>query len=62
MFATAKRGTELASGRSSATLFAERIPVVATGAAFFMIVLDTSVVNLGLAHIETKLNADLGTL
>ena len=40
----------------------EWMPIVATGAAFFMIVLDTSVVNLALAHIGTELNAGLTTL
>jgi MFS transporter, DHA2 family, methylenomycin A resistance protein len=38
------------------------IPAVATGAAFFMIVLDTSIVNLALARIGTELNCGLATL
>jgi DHA2 family methylenomycin A resistance protein-like MFS transporter len=36
--------------------------VVATGAAFFMIVLDISIVNLALARIGTELNSSLATL
>ena len=44
------------------TFLAGWIPAVATGAAFFMIVLDTSIVNLALAAIGTELNADLATL
>jgi MFS transporter, DHA2 family, methylenomycin A resistance protein len=51
-----------ASRPCSATFFAEWLPVVATGAAFFMIVLDTSVVNLALARIGTELNSGLATL
>jgi len=35
--------------------------VVATGAAFFMIVLDTSIVNLALARIGTEFNSSLAT-
>jgi MFS transporter, DHA2 family, methylenomycin A resistance protein len=38
------------------------MPVVATGAAFFMIVLDTSVVNLALSHIGSELKSSLATL
>jgi MFS transporter, DHA2 family, methylenomycin A resistance protein len=41
---------------------ADMIPVVATGAAFFMIVLDTSIVNLALARIGSELNSGLATL
>src|SRR5271166_4215270 len=37
------------------TFFTAWIPVVATGAAFFMIILDTSIVNLALASIGTAL-------
>ena len=44
------------------TFFTDWIPVVATGAAFFMIILDTSIVNLALASIGTELNAGLATL
>jgi MFS family permease len=44
------------------TFFADWIPVVATGAAFFMIVLDTSIVNVALARIGTGLNSSLATL
>jgi MFS transporter, DHA2 family, methylenomycin A resistance protein len=54
--------TEPASDPSSATFFADWIPAVATGAAFFMIVLDTSIVNLALARIGTELNAGIATL
>jgi DHA2 family methylenomycin A resistance protein-like MFS transporter len=46
----------------SATSFADWLPAVATGAAFFMIVLDTSIVNLALARIGTELDAGLTTL
>jgi len=51
-----------ASRPGSATYFADWIPVVATGAAFFMIILDTSIVNLALGRIGTELNAGLSTL
>jgi MFS transporter, DHA2 family, methylenomycin A resistance protein len=46
----------------SATSFNDWIPAVATGAAFFMIVLDTSIVNLALTRIGTELNSGLATL
>jgi DHA2 family methylenomycin A resistance protein-like MFS transporter len=46
----------------SANAFVEWIPAVATGAAFFMIVLDTSIVNLALASIGAELSAGLTTL
>jgi hypothetical protein len=42
--------TELPSKPYSATIVADWIPVIATGAAFFIIVLDTSIVNLALAR------------
>jgi MFS transporter, DHA2 family, methylenomycin A resistance protein len=51
-----------ASSPYSTNSFADSIPAVATGAAFFMIVLDTSIVNLALARIGTELNAGLATL
>jgi MFS transporter, DHA2 family, methylenomycin A resistance protein len=51
-----------ASKPSSARSFTDWIPVLATGAAFFMIVLDTSIVNLALARIGTELNSGLVTL
>jgi MFS transporter, DHA2 family, methylenomycin A resistance protein len=54
--------TEPASRPPWATIFADWVPVVATGAAFFMIVLDTSIVNLALPRIGTELNAGLATL
>jgi MFS transporter, DHA2 family, methylenomycin A resistance protein len=38
------------------------IPVLATGAAFFMIVLDTSIVNLALAKIGGEFKADIASL
>jgi hypothetical protein len=41
--------TEPASRPSFATFFVDWIPAVATGAAFFMIVLDTSTVKMALA-------------
>jgi DHA2 family methylenomycin A resistance protein-like MFS transporter len=44
------------------TFAAEWVPVIATGAAFFMIVLDTSIVNLALARIGTEFNSGLVTL
>jgi len=47
---------------STGSSIADLIPAVATGAAFFMIVLDTSIVNLALARIGTELNAGLATL
>jgi MFS transporter, DHA2 family, methylenomycin A resistance protein len=51
-----------ASEPRSATTLTDWIPVVATGAAFFMIVLDTSIVNLALPRIGTELNAGIATL
>jgi len=56
------RGIEPASRRRAATTFADSIPAIATGAAFFMIVLDTSIVNLALPRIGTELDAGLTTL
>jgi MFS transporter, DHA2 family, methylenomycin A resistance protein len=50
------------SKRFAATFSSDWLPTVATGAAFFMIVLDTSIVNLALARIGTELNASLATL
>jgi DHA2 family methylenomycin A resistance protein-like MFS transporter len=41
---------------------AEWIPAVATGAAFFMIILDTSIVNLALARIGTEFGAGITAL
>jgi DHA2 family methylenomycin A resistance protein-like MFS transporter len=46
----------------SANGFAEWLPAVVTGAALFMIVLDTSILNLALARIGTELHAGLTTL
>jgi MFS transporter, DHA2 family, methylenomycin A resistance protein len=54
--------TESVSKLRSATSVTNWIPAVATGAAFFMIVLDTSIVNLALARIGTELNSSLATL
>jgi MFS transporter, DHA2 family, methylenomycin A resistance protein len=54
--------TEPASTPHAARFIADWIPAVATGAAFFMIVLDTSIVNLALARIGTELDAGLATL
>jgi MFS transporter, DHA2 family, methylenomycin A resistance protein len=54
--------TESGPKPSSANPFASWIPAVATGAVFFMIVLDTSIVNLALARIGTELNSSLATL
>jgi MFS transporter, DHA2 family, methylenomycin A resistance protein len=45
-----------------ATHFSAWLPAVATGAAFFMIVLDTSIVNLALPRIGAELNSDLAAL
>jgi DHA2 family methylenomycin A resistance protein-like MFS transporter len=53
--------TESASKPRSAASFTNWIPAVATGAVF-MIVLDTSIVNLALARIGTELNSGLATL
>jgi MFS family permease len=53
--------TESRSKPCSANPFASWIPAIATGAAFFMIVLD-SIVNLALARIGTELNSSLATL
>jgi MFS family permease len=44
--------TESRSKPCSANPFASWIPAIATGAAFFMIVLDTSIVNVALARSE----------
>lgn len=46
----------------SANAIADWIPAVATGAAFFMIVLDTSIVNLALASLGAEFRADVTTL
>jgi MFS transporter, DHA2 family, methylenomycin A resistance protein len=54
--------TEPVSKPCSATIVSDWIPVVATGAAFFMIVLDTSIVNLAAPQIGSELNAGLVTL
>jgi hypothetical protein len=53
--------TESGSKPCSANPFASWIPAVATGAAFFMIVLDTSIVNVALARSGTELTS-LATL
>jgi len=53
---------EPAMERQPATFFDISAPAVATGAAFFMIVLDTSIVNLALARIGAELHAGLATL
>jgi len=47
---------------ASTTFFVDLIPEAATGAAFFMIVLDSSIVNLALARIGTELNSGIVTL
>jgi MFS transporter, DHA2 family, methylenomycin A resistance protein len=57
-----RRGTGATIEPSPPKKGTEWIPVVATGAAFFMIVLDTSIVNLALPRIGTELGAGLGTL
>ena len=44
-----------------AKFVAQWVPVIATGVAFFMIVLDTSIVNLALARIRTEFNSGLVT-
>ena len=54
--------TESGPKPSSANPFASWIPAAATGAAFFIIVLDTSILNLALARIGTELNFSLATL
>jgi MFS transporter, DHA2 family, methylenomycin A resistance protein len=54
--------TQSASKPCLATSFADRMAAVATGAAFFMIVLDTSIVNLALPRIGAELNSGLTTL
>jgi MFS transporter, DHA2 family, methylenomycin A resistance protein len=46
----------------SGPFFSDWLPAVATGAAFFMIVLDTSIVNLALARIGSELDAGITTL
>ena len=46
----------------AANSFATWLPAVATGAAFFMIVLDTSIVNLALARIGIEFKSGLSTL
>src|SRR5215469_18455359 len=51
-----------ASKPCSADSFASWLPAVATGAAFFMIVLDTSIVNLALPRIGTEFHSDLAML
>jgi MFS transporter, DHA2 family, methylenomycin A resistance protein len=60
--AVVETATHSASKRCAATSFTNWIPAVATGAAFFMIVLDTSIVNLALARIGNELDAGLATL
>jgi MFS transporter, DHA2 family, methylenomycin A resistance protein len=54
--------TESGSNPCSANSIATWIPAVATGAAFFMIMLDTSIMNLALARIKTELNSSIATL
>jgi hypothetical protein len=46
-------------GAAAERLPSERIAVLATGAAFFMIVLDTSIVNLALPPIGAELASNL---
>jgi MFS transporter, DHA2 family, methylenomycin A resistance protein len=61
--AAVSTGEEEAFARSSRSdIAAYWVPVAATGAAFFMIVLDTSIVNLALARIGRDLHAGLTTL
>jgi DHA2 family methylenomycin A resistance protein-like MFS transporter len=50
------------SGELRDTPRSESAAIVATGAAFFMIVLDTSIVNLALPRIKDVFHADLTTL
>jgi MFS transporter, DHA2 family, methylenomycin A resistance protein len=50
------------SGRLKDTPRSESAAIVATGAAFFMIVLDTSIVNLALPRIKDVFHADLTAL
>jgi DHA2 family methylenomycin A resistance protein-like MFS transporter len=54
--------TGQAWGSGRATDPAGWLPIVATGSAFFMIVLDTSIVNLALARIGAEFDAGLSTL
>jgi DHA2 family methylenomycin A resistance protein-like MFS transporter len=49
-------------GKLKDTAYSESAAIVATGAAFFMIVLDTSIVNLALPRIRDVFHADLVTL
>ena len=53
------RATAPVSRPGSATLLGDWVPVVATGAALFMIVLDTSIANL--ARIGTELSSGTET-
>lgn len=53
---------EPATGRHPAAGFGHWVPTIATGAAFFMIVLDTSIVNLALERISVEFTADLAAL
>jgi MFS family permease len=46
----------------AAAVWSERIAVVATGSAFFMVILDTSVVNLALPSIAAELHVGLAGL
>jgi MFS transporter, DHA2 family, methylenomycin A resistance protein len=50
------------SGSFEATRGSDVLAILATGAAFFMIVLDTSIVNLALPRIQNVFKADLATL
>lgn len=54
--------TRSAQKPHSANAISQWIPAVATGAAFFMIVLDTSIVNLALASIGAEFSAGVTTL
>jgi MFS transporter, DHA2 family, methylenomycin A resistance protein len=53
---------EPATGRHRAVCFGDWLPAIATGAAFFMIVLDTSIVNLALERIGAEFAASLAAL
>jgi DHA2 family methylenomycin A resistance protein-like MFS transporter len=53
---------EPAAGRRPAAGFGNWMPTIATAAAFFMIVLDTSIVNLALGRIGAEFTANLAAL
>jgi MFS transporter, DHA2 family, methylenomycin A resistance protein len=53
---------EPATRRHPVVSFGDWVPAIATGAAFFMIVLDTSIVNLALERIGAEFTASLAAL